>query len=151
ILTGLLFGLLPAWQATDPRPWSSLALGGRSRVDAGRRGSIRRALVAAQVALSVVLLVGSGLLLRSFVRALDEPVGFNPSRLLAVDLDLGGERYAEPARLDAFVSQALDRIAAIPGIESAAAVSSVPLSGSGADGSFAIEGRTFPAGSTPHA
>ncbi|MBI3451099.1 MAG: ABC transporter permease [Acidobacteria bacterium] len=147
IAAALLFGLVPAWQATGASLQASLAQGGRS--DAARRGSLRRALVACEVAISVVLLIGSGLLLRSLWRALEEPIGFDPARVLSLDVHLGDPRYAEPARAAGFVEEARRNIAALPGVESAAAVLTIPLSGGSANGNFGIDGRTFPAGSEP--
>ncbi|HMF77172.1 MAG TPA: ABC transporter permease [Bryobacteraceae bacterium] len=128
IFTCLLFGLLPAWRATYPSPASAMRSGGRS-VTAGRtQFSLRRALVAIQVALSLALLFGALLFVRNLHNLLTVDAGFKPRGILTVNIDFGKAQYPEERRL-AVYRDLVDRLSAIPGVVSAAQVSITPVSG----------------------
>ncbi|OLE60572.1 MAG: hypothetical protein AUI36_12225, partial [Cyanobacteria bacterium 13_1_40CM_2_61_4] len=150
-LTGVLFGLAPAAQVSGADLERSLREGGRSagRGVAGHR--LRGALVVGEIALSLVLLVGAGLLARSFARLLSADKGFDPENVLSFSLSLPRGAYPRPEQQSRFFEQALDAIAAVPGVGGAAAISELPLGGSGTNGAFRIEGRTDPPGSEPQA
>lgn len=125
ILTGLLFGLAPAWQARKVDVNSAL------KENAGKggtgRGRLRSALVVAEVALSLVLLVGAGLLLRTFANLLSVAPGFDPHNVLTCQIVLGGERYDTTTEAAAFYRDALERIKRLPGVEETAVINKLPL------------------------
>jgi putative ABC transport system permease protein len=126
---------------------------GGARVSGGLIGArIRQALVMTQLALAVMLLVGAGLLLRSFVRVTSMDLGFRAPHLLTALVNLPPARYGDPAQQVAFFENALRRIEAVPGVVSAAVSDSIPLTGINDQGGFAIEGRpdSPPGASEPH-
>ena len=127
LLTGLLFGLAPAWQASRLNLNEILRTGGRGD---GRQG-LRGALVVAEVALALVLLIGAGLMLRSFARLQNVPLGFAPENVLALQISLPGARYGERAARVNFYDELLERLRAVPGVTDAAAVTQPPLAGGG--------------------
>jgi putative ABC transport system permease protein len=134
VLTCLLFGLLPALRATYMSPVSAMRAGGRS-VTAGReRFSLRRALVATQVALSLVLLVGALLFVRSLHNLLTTDPGFQPEGVLTVNIDFTRAQYPKERRL-AVYRELSERLSALPGVLSVAQVGFTPVSGSGWDNS----------------
>jgi putative ABC transport system permease protein len=118
VLSSVLFGVLPAWKATRPAQ-SSLA--------SGRAGGMRGALVALEVALSFVLLVGAGLMMKSLVRLLDEDVGFRTEHLLTMDVSLSEEKYSTPEKQTAYFDQVLQHLTAMPAVLSVGAVTDLPL------------------------
>ena len=123
----MLFGLAPAMQAANlslSRELTESARGTLSR----RRQTLRSALVVAEVALSLMLLVGAGLLIQSFVRVLAQPAGFTPEHVVTMTLSPPERKYPEQADRERFFSQLHDRVKAIPGVESAGLVLGVPLS-----------------------
>jgi putative ABC transport system permease protein len=126
-LISLLFGLTPALQAARSAPQQGLQLGSRRTVGGHRR--VRGALVVVEVALTLVLLVCSGLLLRSMQTLLAVPPGFNASHVLTMQIEEAGHQYDEDAVRYRFFSQALDAVRQVPGVESAALTSQLPLSG----------------------
>jgi putative ABC transport system permease protein len=139
----LLFGLVPAWLLSRPASLEALKAG--TRTTAGSRtGILRSLLVVAETALALVLLVGAGLLVRSFVALQRVDPGFDPNHLLTFSVALPQSKYDQPARLSAFYAQALDRLRALPGVESAGAVLSLPMSQSNFGLTFSIEGRPDP-------
>ncbi len=125
IVTGLLFGLAPAWQAGKVDVNQAL------KESAGKggtpRGRLRNALVVAEVALALVLLVGAGLLIRTFVNLLNVEPGFDAKNVLTCQLALNGTRYDTSSEASAFYRDALERIKALPGVESAAVINKLPL------------------------
>lgn len=138
LLTGLLFGLWPARSAarTDLQEW--LREGSRSSA-----GGIRRAgnvLAATQIALSLVLLVGAGLLIRSLANVLSVSTGFEASGLVTFQLTPPGARYPTQAREGELYAQLIERVRTLPGVHSAAAVTSAPMSGRSHRAAFSIEG-----------
>jgi putative ABC transport system permease protein len=141
--TGLLFGLVPAIAVSGPALNDALKDGGRSG-SAARGNKARASFVIAEVALALVLLAGAGLLIRSFVNLLNTSPGFNPERTLTMDLSLPGSRYGDETKRIDFYHRLIDRIAALPGVEAAGAVSSLPLAGLGAATSYEVVGQPLP-------
>jgi len=149
LLTGLLFGLAPALQASSADFHESLKEGGRQTGLGSGRQRLRSLLVVSEVALSLVLLIGAGLLIRSFVRVLDNDMGFDPSRVLALDLSLPLSSYGEPEKQAAFFKELLARVNRLPGVKGAAVVSHLPLGGNNTNSGLLIEGRTWPRDELP--
>lgn len=147
LLTAILFGLAPALRASSAQLSEVLKEGGQ-RAGHGR-DRVRGLLVVSEVALSLVLLIGAGLLIRSFVTLLNVDKGFDPRQVLALDINLPQSRYAEPPQQALFFQQLLERIVALPGVAGAAAVSDLPLGESSTNGDTQIEGKTFPPDSQP--
>jgi putative ABC transport system permease protein len=144
VLSALVFGLAPAWQAVDRERASALHEGAAGTGLSRGRRRFTRFVVAGEVALSLVLLAGAGLLLRSFWRLSNENAGFDPTRVLSLQVNLSGPRYREDEAQTRFYEDAVGRIAALPGVESAAAVSWRPL-GAGSATSFIVPDRPAPA------
>jgi putative ABC transport system permease protein len=142
LLTGVVFGLLPALQASKIDLGVTLKEGGRDAAGLLRR-RLRGFLVVSEVALAFVLLIGAGLLIRSFARLTEVDPGLDPRGVLTMDIALPFAKYRDGRSL-AFFQQTLERVRSLPGVEAAAAVSSLPLSGAHASGGFAIEGRPSP-------
>ncbi len=139
VLTGLIFGLVPAVQISKPDLNESLKEAGRTSHVGG--GKFRSALVVSEVALALVLLIGAGLLLKSFVLLQRVDPGFTASQVQTFGFILNRNHYPERQHLVSFYSQLLERLSALPGVQSAGMVSTLPLSGSNTDTSFSIEGR----------
>jgi putative ABC transport system permease protein len=144
VLTGLLFGLVPALRATKTDLNESLK--DRSRgANAGRKGDrVRRLLVVAEVALSLVLLVGGGLMLRSFARLTSVDPGFDPRGVLTLTVSLAGSSHTTDAARAAFFEQLLRQVSALPGVRSASAINHLPLGGDVWTLGFKVEGRPEP-------
>jgi len=140
LLTGVLAGLLPAWRLTRADPNEALKQGGRSESDAGSPAA-RNALVAAEVALALALMVGAGLLVRSLGRLHAVDPGFDPSRVLTAFVAIPDQKYATDDARRAFFGRLLERVRALPGVEAAGAISTLPLSHGGSIQPIAIEGR----------
>jgi predicted permease len=148
--SAILFGLVPALGVGRTDLQSSLRDDGRGAMGShglwGRGGGLRRALVAGELALSVVLLVGAGLLLRSFANLQRVPAGFAPEGVLTFELSLVGTKYPNgPVAIEAF-RRIWERLDALPGVVSSGGVSTLPLSGFQAWGPVTIEGHVPPAG-----
>jgi len=139
LLTGIVFGLAPALAAMKTDLQDTLKEGGRSSTAGGRRSWLRSTLVVTEVALSLVLLIGAGLLIKSFVRILDTDPGFKPQNLLTMQLALNAKKD-EGGKVLNFFNDLNGRIAGLPGVQSAAFSNGIPL-GQTADTSFAIVGR----------
>ena len=142
--TGILFGLAPAMQAAGSTLSLTLNEGGRGGT-AGRGGRrVRNALVVAELALAVVVLIGAGLLMRSFTRLRSVDPGFQPAGLLTVRVPLAGGRNAAPDRRIAFFRQVTGRIATLPGVRAVGAVNALPLTGLGMGATFVVDGSPAP-------
>jgi len=143
LLTALLCGLLPALRFSPTRANECLKDGSHfSTTDAGSR-RLRGVLVVLEVALSVVLLVGAGLLIKSFYRLQQVELGFNKESLLTVDLLMSLKKYPQAQQLETFFTRALERLQALPGVEAAACMSSGPFTNYGAGGPLIREGQSF--------
>jgi putative ABC transport system permease protein len=150
LLTGLIFGVAPALRASKGELHETLKEGGRSGVGVGQQ-RLRGLLVVVQVALSLVLLIGAGLLVKSFVHVLTADKGFDAAQLLTANLSLSSVKYAEPPQQALFFQQYLERLKTVPGVEGAAIVNNAPLVGGGVDGGIKIEGRADPPNQLPTA
>jgi putative ABC transport system permease protein len=139
IATGILFGLAPAWQASRATISSVLKEGGRTSTAAGGRW-IRSGLLVAEVAMSLVLLVGAALLLRSFERLIHVDPGFRPEQVLAFRVALPNNAYPQDHHKIAFFSRLMERLETLPGVSAAGMIQSVPMRGDYVL-SFTIEGR----------
>src|SRR6266850_4883519 len=142
VLSGVLFGLAPAWQLSKPDLNSALKEGSRQTTSGSHR--LRGLLVVAEVALSLMLLVSAGLLIRSFLQLVRTDAGFNSDNLVTMSLVLPAAKYKEEPQRAAFYSELLHRVQAMPGVESAAAVNYLPLGGSNSSDAFLIEGVPEP-------
>ena len=146
VVSGLLFGLVPAWRLSRPQLGATLAEGRRGSSATGsifsRRDGLRRLLVMGELALSVVLLIAAGLLIRSFARVQEVTPGFNPRDVLTFELTTTGARYPDSAAVLETYRQLWRRLAAIPGVDAAGGVSALPLSQMMAWGPITVEGRT---------
>ena len=145
ILTGIVFGLVPALQSSRSDLHETLKEGGRSG-SGGTRSGLRSTLVVAEIALALMLLVGAGLLIKSFIKLQQVTPGFQPQNVLVMQLSLPNLKYSGPAQVDGFYQRLLEKVKAIPGVREASTGTNVPLSGSNSSGSFQIENRTFPPG-----
>lgn len=141
VVTGLLFGLAPAWQASRPELQLALKDNARGATGDGQRHLARAALVLVEVSLSLVLLVGAGLLIRSMMTLLDVPLGFTTGRVLTMQMAPTGEQYQSPGQLIGYWDRVLERARAVPGVESVALTTAVPMGGSISVVAFGIEGR----------
>ena len=147
-LTALLFGLLPALRASSTSPQT--VLHAQTRGVVGGRSRMMRAFVVAEVALSVTLVVGAGLLLRSYENIRSVDLGFDAENVYTVGQSLPLSTYPDPAAVRSFFAPLLERIAALPGVESAGAISALPLQGGfGGLNDFFIEGRPQPQAGEP--
>jgi putative ABC transport system permease protein len=129
LLAGLLFGALPAWLAAGTDPQAALADGGARSTTAPGRSRARDLLIVGEAALSVLLTVGAGLLVKSLVRLLDVDPGFRPDRLVTAIVVLPPSRYPDLPSNVAFYRKLLDGLRSSPGVESVGAANGVPLSG----------------------
>jgi putative ABC transport system permease protein len=149
ILTGLLTGLLPAWRASRPSLTAWLNEGISPSVSRRRLGGL---LVVFEVALALVLLIGAGLMTKSFKRLMDVDPGFNPQNVLTMDLELPTVRYPQPVQRKQFYDQLLERLSALPGVQAVGASTDIPLDGGDSWMAVNVEGRpTPPPGQTPQA
>ncbi len=145
LFSGLVFGLVPALRSAGAGLHDALRESGRSG-GSGRRGvRVRNALVVSQVALALVLLVGAGLLVRSFQGLQDVDLGFEPEGVLAMAVVLPGSRYPDRAATRSFFVDLEERVRALPGVVSVASTNTLPLSGGDGDVDFNIEGQPIPA------
>ena len=140
VVTGVLFGVAPAFTATRGLT-ASLKEGGRGAVTARGGARLRGALVVAELALAVMLLAGAGLLMRSFIKLQAVDPGFRPEQALTFELTLPEARYKEDPQIISFFDRLLPRLRALPGVRAAAAVMGLPLSGMDFVISFEVEGR----------
>ena len=151
VVSGLLFGLVPAIQSTKTNFNESLKEGGKGTSEKSSHNRARNTLVVAEIALSMVLLVGAGLMIRSFVELLRSDLGVDPTNVLTMEVSLPSEKYvrAEP-RLN-FYEQLLDRLESLPGVTRIGGVGHLPMGGSNSSHGIARIGQTsFPQGKQPH-
>jgi putative ABC transport system permease protein len=140
VLSGVIFGLAPAWHGTESRLAEALE-GARGAGEERTSHRARNIFVVTETALAIVLLVGAGLLIRSFARLQQVNVGFNPRQLLTAQVGLPRAQYAKPEQWISFYRQTLERMNALPGAQEAAVAVPLPLSDSYFNLAFEIEGR----------
>ena len=144
LLSGLIFGVLPALRTAGVNLHDSLREGGRGG-GGGRRGvRVRNGLIVGQVALALMLLVGAGLLLRSFQELRNVDLGFEPEGVLAMSVTLPPSRYPDREATQSFFVGLEERVRSLPGVVNAASTNTLPLGGSNGDTDFNIEGRPIP-------
>ena len=140
VLTGLVFGIAPAWLATRSDMNEALKQGSRGSTEGGARGKLRSALVVIEVTFALVLLGAAGLLARSFMQLAHVDPGFNPDNATMVRLALPEKKYGLPEQQTAFANDLLERLKALPGVQAAGITQSMPIIGDYVLG-FNIEGR----------
>jgi len=143
LATGILFGLAPAFQATRHDTHETLKEGGRGIVGGGSQ-MLRSALVVGELALSLALLAGAGLLIRSFLRLQEVDAGFRADGVLTMRVSLPEQKYAKPEQTRAFYRALLERVRQLPGVDSAGAATGLPLSGVGWSGTVTIDTQEVP-------
>jgi putative ABC transport system permease protein len=141
LLVGIASGLAPAWHASRLHLSESMKESGGAAVGWTSGGSLRSVLVVAEIALCLVLLVGAGLMIRSFARLLSIDPGYDPSNLLTFQISLPDSKYPKSSQVVAFYREALERISACPGVQSVAISNTLPPSGTENDGGFYVEGH----------
>jgi putative ABC transport system permease protein len=129
LITGVLFGLVPALQASAGDLYQTLKEGTRGSSDGGHRGRLRAVLVVAEIAVALILMTGAGLLLQSFSKLMNVNPGFSPNNLMTFPVNLPPNRYAKPEIQTQFYRGLMERVKSIPGVDSAGLTSYLPLSG----------------------
>jgi putative ABC transport system permease protein len=147
LLTAVFFGLSPALVALKSSPLDTLKAGGKG--SAARSQLQRSILVVAEVGISLVLLIGAGLLLRSFDELSKVNKGFDSTRVLTFDVELPTARYGKPEQQFAFYQQLMQRLKTLPGVEAAGSINSLLLTSNNVNGDVGIEGKVFPNGGDP--
>ncbi len=151
VLVAFAFGLVPALQVTRPDLHETLKEGGRSSTSSAGQHRLRSALAIAETALALVLLVGAGLMLKSLYRLLQVSPGFEPARVLTMEMNLRTTQYSKSPAVLNFWQQLLDRVRTIPGVDSAAVGTVIPLTDNHSRTDITIEGLPLPApGESPH-
>jgi putative ABC transport system permease protein len=146
LLTGIVFGLVPALQSSKPDLNESLKDGGRGSSGGVRGRRIRSLLVVSEIALSLLLLIGAALLIKSFIQLQKFDLGFNPNNLLTLRVQLSGSKYREAPQVVNFFQQALQRMEQVPGVQSVGGISTIFLSDTPNSTNFTIEGRPVTTG-----
>jgi predicted permease len=141
VLTGLIFGIMPSLHAAKVDLTTSLNEGGRSGGQGARGRSLRSALMIAEVSMALLLLIGAGLLIRSFERLRQVDKGFQSEKLLTANIALSEAKYEEPPQQAVFFDQLLKRLEALPGVQYVGAASDVPLLGRDSYENVFVEGR----------
>jgi putative ABC transport system permease protein len=141
LLTGVIFGLVPAFEASNVKLNDTLKEAGRSLAGSARNRRLRATLVVAEIALAIVLLAGAGVLTRSFLRLQGVGVGFNARNVLTMQVTLPDARYDKDAKIVNFFTQAIERMQSLPGVEAAGAINHTPFLGLGTQDGFSVEGR----------
>jgi putative ABC transport system permease protein len=141
LVTGVLFGLAPAFFAWKAELTETLKEGGRGGGVGSRSNRLHKLLVVVETALAVMLLIGAGLMVRSFLQLQNVDPGFNAHNVLTMQVALPSLKYKTPEEAVAFYDQAIQRLESLPGVEAAAKVSELPFSGDQFDNAFSIEGR----------
>jgi putative ABC transport system permease protein len=149
LLTGILFGLAPALQSTHSNIVEALKEGSLSTTAGRSRHGLRSSLVIVEMALALILLVSAGLLIRSLIRLQDVNPGFDPHDVMTSSLDLPDAKYSD-AKKEEFFRELIPRLQVLPGVQSAAAVFPLPMSGDEIRTSFQIEGRPVAKAEEPH-
>ena len=145
VLTGVVFGLLPIFQASNPDLTKALKESARGSTDSIRSRRMRGVLVVSEIALAFVLLIGAALMLKSFMHLQSINPGFNTDNLLTAQVALPELKYKEGDQRSAFFQRAVERIRSLPGVRAVGATTSLPMSNESWGKQFSIEGRTPPA------
>ena len=141
LLTGVVFGLVPALQTSRPNLNETMKDAGRGSTEGGQRKLIRSTLVVLEVASALVLLVGAGLMIKSFWRLQQVDPGFNPDHALTMSVQLPKSKYSKEPQQVAFFQQLIERVGTLPGVQAAGAGQAIPLSGYDMVLAFEIDGR----------
>ncbi|MGA9769112.1 MAG: ABC transporter permease [Blastocatellia bacterium] len=141
LVTGFVFGLVPALQASKPDLNETLKEGGRGSAGGTKGRRVRNLLVIYEIALSLILLIGAGLMIRSFIQLQKFDLGFNPNNLLTMKVQVSGSKYREEKPVADFFQQIIQRMQTVPGVESIGGTSSIFLSDTPSSTGFSIEGR----------
>jgi putative ABC transport system permease protein len=144
LLAGMIFGLAPAFQSSRPDLNTALKTSGGSSGSGPLRQRTRSLLVVVEVALSLILLVGAGLMIKSFMRLHEVDPGFEPKYVLTAEINLPGRKYPDGQKVSTFHEQLLERLAAMPGVEAVGLGSPLPLSGTNGSTAFFIDGQPVP-------
>lgn len=144
LLTGFLFSLLPTLNASKPKVNDVLKSGNKSATSSRGLRFWRDVFVVAEVALSLVLVVGAGLMIKSFSKLVNVPPGFDPNNVLTGEIGLTRQAYENPEECARYVGQTLARLRSLPGVEHAAFVAPMPFSGGDVGSDFRIEGKPAP-------
>lgn len=140
-VTGIIFGIFPALASSKLDLNESLKEGGRSSMEGARRNRVRSLLVVSEIALSLILLIGAGLLIKSFLRLLDTDPGYTAARVLSVTLPLSRTKYPQPEQQAAYFQELINRARSLPGVEAVGATNLLPLGLRDTFNTFSIEGR----------
>jgi len=152
ILTSVGFGLVPALQASSVNLNDTLKEGARGSVEGFRRSRLRSLLVVSELALALMLLIGAGLMIRTFAALQAVDAGFNPHNVISMMVSVAGSMEADSGRRTVFYHQLIERVRSIPGVEAAGAINHLPLAGDSWGWPFVVEGRPKPRpGETPTA
>ena len=144
LLTGIVFGVAPAWQAGRVDVQEELRGAGRGGNEQRKHSRLRNVLVGSEFAVALLLLTGAGLMIRTLYALESIDPGFNPNHVLTAVVSVAGTQEADPGRRAEFYQEVLQRVSALPGIESASAINHVPLAGDRWGLGFSIEGRPAP-------
>jgi putative ABC transport system permease protein len=147
MLTGIVFGMIPALQAARTNVNEALKSGGKGRLHGESR--LRRSLVVVEVGLSLMLFIGAGLLIKSFWHLTQVNPGFISDHLLTLHVSLPEQKYSEDRQIINFYKQLPEQLSTLPGVKSVSAVNRLPISGGDPHGDLAIEGRPFAPGEAP--
>ena len=151
VLTGIIFGLVPALQASSPRLGETLKENTRSSTGGLRSARLRSTLVVTELVLSVVLLIGASLMIQSFIRMRTAKLGFDPSRVLTFQMSLEGQRYASDTARRAFHDLLQERLAAVPGVARAGGIAWLPVHSCCSWVNYQPEGKTYGTDDAPSA
>ena len=144
ILTGIIFGLAPALQASNPHLSETLKEGTKGSVSVGGRSRLGSLLVVVEMALCVILLIAAGLVIQSFLRLKNVDTGYDPTNVLTVYLGLSPAKYAQPVQRVNFFQEVVNRTSSLPGVVSCGAISNLPLGNIPWGKGITIEGRPAP-------
>jgi len=144
LLTGIIFGLAPAIQISRSELFESLKEGSRGSTAGRRSHFIQSSLVVSEVALSLMLLVGAGVLIRSFFLIMSDSLGFDPSNVFSMQIFLSAPHYPKAAQVNNFYQRVIEGVGALPGVKSASAANFLPLTGWSGFCDFDISGRATP-------
>jgi putative ABC transport system permease protein len=144
LVTGILFGIIPALHVIRDVNCTALREGGRTQTVGASSRRLRRILVAGETAIALILLIGAGLLFKSFLHVLEVSPGFRADGVLTMRTALPNEKYPKPEQIRAFYRDALERIDRLPGVEAAGVVSNIPLGGGNSSGTITVDTQSVP-------